>query len=211
MINQNLKKYIEQNILPIYQKLDKAHSGNHVYDVINKSFEIAKDFDVNLDMVYTIAAFHDIGLIEERERHHLIGGKMLEDDLFIQSLFSKEDLCIMKEAVEDHRASSKTPPRSIYGKIICEADRSDTMDIVIERTILFRMKNNESFESIYPDVLKHIQDKYGENGYLKVWLKTKGTTEMLTDIRGLLQNEIEFKKYAEKIYEKIKINGVSND
>src|SRR5690606_33144825 len=107
--------------------------------------------------------------------------------------------------------SSKTPPRSIYGKIICEADRSDTMDTVIERTILFRMKNNESFESIYLDVLKHIQDKYGENGYLKVWLKTKGTTEMLTDIRGLLQNEIEFKKYAEKIYEKIKINGVSND
>lgn len=205
MINENLKAYIKLNILPKYQTLDLAHSGNHVYDVIEKSLEIAKDYNVNLDMVYTIAAFHDLGLIVEREKHHIIGGEMLYDDIIIKSLFTFEELIIMKEAVEDHRASSKNPPRSIYGKIIAEADRSDTMDTVIERTILFRIKNNESFEMIYPDVLKHIEDKYGENGYLKVWLDTKYTKKMLSDIRTLLKNQKEFKKYTKAIYDKLNI------
>src|SRR5690606_8696569 len=152
MIDNKLKTYIEGNILPKYQTLDAAHRGNHVFDVIKKSFEIAKGYDVDLDMVYTIAAFHDVGLIVERDKHHIIGGEMLYQDDTIKNFFTEEQLVIMKEAVEDHRASSKNPPRSIYGKIVAEADRSDTMDTVIERTILYRMKYNESFEEIYPDI-----------------------------------------------------------
>ena len=77
------------------------------------------------------------------------------------------------------------------------------MDTIIERTILFRAKNNESFESIYPDVFLHIKEKYGENGYLKVWLETKYTKKMLTDIRGLLKNPDVFKAYAKSIYNKL--------
>jgi uncharacterized protein len=42
----------------------------------------------------------------------------------------------MKEAVEDHRASSSRQPRSIYGKIVAEADRDiDTHEIFL-RAIL---------------------------------------------------------------------------
>jgi len=203
MIHNKLKTYIEDNILPKYQTLDAAHSGNHVYDVIEKSFEIAKDYNVDLNMVYAIAAFHDVGLIVERDKHHIIGGEMLYKDEIIKNFFTEDQLVIMKEAVEDHRASSKNPPRSIYGKIVAEADRSDTMDTVIERTILYRMKYNESFEEIYPDILAHILEKYGENGYLKVFLETKYTTKMLSDIRELLKDKTKFKIYVYDIYERL--------
>ncbi len=203
MINEELRTYIELNIVPKYQLLDKAHSGNHVQDVIDKSLEIAKDYDVDLNMVYTIAAFHDLGLIVERERHHIIGGEMLFNDLYINSIFSMDELIIMKEAVEDHRASLKNPPRSIYGKIVAEADRSDTMDTIIERTILFRSKNFESFESIYPHVYAHIVEKYGEGGYLQVYLETKYSKKMLSDIRELLKNPEAFKEYVRNIYERL--------
>lgn len=203
MINQELKKYIETTILPKYQTLDLAHRGNHVYDVIETSFDIAKDYDLNLDMIYTIAAFHDVGLVIERQRHHIIGGEMLFEDPFINKYFTIEQIKIMKEAVEDHRASSKHPPRSIYGKIIAEADRSDTMDTVIERTILFRLKQNESFETMYPDIYQHIVEKYGENGYLQVWLETKRTKKMLEDIRKLLLDPKEFKSYVKRKYDLI--------
>jgi len=203
MINQELKKYIETTILPKYQTLDLAHSGNHVYDVIEISLEIARDYDLNLDMVYTIAAFHDVGLVVEREKHHIIGGEMLFHDAFINKYFNNEQIIIMKEAVEDHRASSKHPPRSIYGKVIAEADRSDTMDTVIERTILFRYKENESFETMYPDIYQHIVEKYGENGYLQVWLETKRTKKMLEDIRKLLLDPKEFKSYVKRKYDLI--------
>ena len=203
MNNQELKKYIETTILPKYQTLDLAHSGNHVFDVIETSFDIAKDYDLNLDMVYTIAAFHDVGLVVEREKHHIIGGEMLFHDAFINMYFNNEQIIIMKEAVEDHRASSKHPPRSIYGKVIAEADRSDTMDTVIERTILFRLKQNESFETMYPDIYQHIVEKYGENGYLQVWLETKRTKKMLEDIRKLLLDPKEFKSYIKRKYDLI--------
>lgn len=203
MINDNLKNYIKLNILPKYKILDMAHSGNHVQDVIDKSLEIAKDYDVDLNMVYTIAAFHDIGLIIERERHHIISGEMLVEDNFLKKFFTLEQLLIMKEAVEDHRASSKNSPRSIYGKIVAEADRSDTMETIIERSLLFRAKNSDSFESIYPDVYKHIQEKYGENGYLKVFLETKYIQKMLSDIRALLKNPAVFKEYTKIIFERI--------
>lgn len=203
MINQELKKYIETTILPKYQTLDLAHSGNHVYDVIEISLEIAKDYDLNLDMVYTIAAFHDVGLVVEREKHHIIGGEMLFHDAFINKYFNNEQIIIMKEAVEDHRASSKHPPRSIYGKVIAEADRSDTMDTIIERTILFRYKENESFETMYPDIYNHIVEKYGEHGYLQVWLETKRTKKMLEDIRKLLLDPKEFKSYVKRKYDLI--------
>lgn len=204
-INLSLKKYIEDNILPIYQKLDLAHSGNHVFDVINKSLSIAKDYDVNLDMIYTIAAFHDVGLIKDRKTHHIIGGKMLAEDEFIQNIFTKAEIKIMQEAVEDHRASNKTAPRSIYGKIVGEADRAENMDKIIERCLLFQMKSDEdTFDEIYPSVYDHIVTKYGENGYLTVWLKTVYVEEMLSDIRKLLKDSIKFKQYTKNIFNKMK-------
>jgi len=204
MINDELKAYIEINVIPKYKFLDLAHSGNHVQDVIEKSLDIARDYNVDFNMVYTIAAFHDIGLIVERDRHHIISGEMLLEDKFITKFFTFEQLITMKEAVEDHRASSKNPPRSIYGRIVAEADRSDTMDTIIERSILFRNNNSESFESIYPDIYKHIEEKYGENGYLKVLLKTKYSQKMLSDIRAMLKNPSAFKEYVKNIYEKLK-------
>lgn len=204
MIDKALKLYLETNILPKYQFLDLAHSGNHVYDVIEKSLEIAQNYNVDLNMVYTVAAFHDVGLIADRARHHIIGAQMLFDDEFLKGRFSLEQLNIMRAAVEDHRASAKAPPRSIYGAIVAEADRSDDMDTVIRRTILFRAKNDESFQKIYPDIYEHIQNKYGENGYLKVFLETKHTKKMLFDIRNLLKDKKVFKAYVKKIYDQIK-------
>lgn len=205
MIDLKLKNYIEENIIPIYEQLDKAHKSNHVYNVIESAFYISKNYDVDLNMIYVICAFHDIGLIENREKHHIIGGEMLMNDNFINNYFNNENLTIMKEAVEDHRASIKNPPRSIYGKIIAEADRTNSIEEVIERCILFAVSKNKTynFEDIFIHVNNHVIDKYGKDGYLKVWLKTELVEKMLFDIRELLKNPKEFKDYCYNIFLKI--------
>ena len=60
--SKELRDYIEKNIFPIYQKNDKAHDINHIYYVIRRSLIFAHQLDdIDDDMVYTIAAFHDIG------------------------------------------------------------------------------------------------------------------------------------------------------
>lgn len=201
-IDVSLQKYIENTIIPQYNNLDLAHKPSHVYDVIKSSFIIAKDYTVDLEMVYVIAAFHDIGLLVDRKTHHFIGGKMLYEDLNLRKYFNDEQLLIMKEAVEDHRASTSNKPRSIYGLIISEADLFDTAEVIIERTVLYRINNDKlnNFDIIYSDSKFHLEDKYGVNGYLVSWLNSNRVSNMLKELRNYLNNDELLKEYCYKVY-----------
>lgn len=65
----------------------------------------------------------------------------MKDDK-IKKWFSKDEIQIIKEAIEDHRASSNHEPRSVYGKIVSTADRTiKSIDDCIKRTYLYGKKN----------------------------------------------------------------------
>lgn len=72
MVDESLKNYIETNILPLYDDFDTAHRRDHVEMVIEQSLTIASDLDVDMNMVYAIAAYHDTGLTADRKTHHLV-------------------------------------------------------------------------------------------------------------------------------------------
>ena len=194
-MEKSLLTYLYQQIIPIYRHFDQAHQMDHVETIIINSLEIAKDYDVNMDMVYVIACFHDIGIKFGRSDHHLTGGLFLYEDEELKKYFTKEERTIMKEAVEDHRASNEHEPRSIYGKIIAEADRDIDPDIVILRTVQYSLKHYPEleFEGHYQRAYDHIKEKYGPSGYLKLWLETKKNREGLNQIHQLLKNENEIK------------------
>ncbi|MDE6002639.1 MAG: HD domain-containing protein, partial [Prevotella sp.] len=119
----DLVEFIETQILPQYAQFDKAHNMEHVTRVIRSSLDLARRTGADLDMAYAIAAYHDLGLMGPRAIHHITSGKILMQDARLRRWFSPEQLKLMKEAVEDHRASASRAPRSIYGKIVAEADR----------------------------------------------------------------------------------------
>ena len=185
-----LKTYLDQNILTIYKSFDQAHQPNHVKTVIKNALEIAKDHHVDQDMVYVIACYHDIGMQFGRSDHHMTGGLFLFEDETLKTYFNKDEMIIMKEAVEDHRASRKEAPRTIYGKIISEADRDIDPEIVILRTVLFGLKHypDLSEEDHFLRAYAHILEKYGPSGYLKLWLETKKNKDGLKKIHILLEN-----------------------
>lgn len=202
-MNKALHTYLKQHIIPIYHTFDQAHREDHVLSVIKHSLDIAKDYDVNMDMVYTIACYHDIGIQFGRSDHHLTGGLFLYNDESLKAFFNEEERLMMKEAVEDHRASRSEEPRSIYGKIIAEADRDISVDTVLLRTVQYGYKH-------YPKLTKeehikracdHIKEKYGPHGYLKLWLKTKKNEEGLKSIHTLLEDQQEIVKILETLYE----------
>jgi uncharacterized protein len=205
-MNDKLKTYLHENILPKYEKLDKAHQPEHVLSVINHALEIAKDYEVNLDMVYTIAVYHDIGMSRGREYHHITGAKYLFEDANLDSFFDIDQKHIMREAIEDHRASNKTPPRSIYGMIIAEADRDIEVEIVIKRTIQYGLANYPklSQEEQYQRLYQHLQQKYSENGYLKLWLDTKRNRHELSKLRALINEEKRLKEVFDKQFKILK-------
>ena len=53
------------------------------------------------------------------------------------ALVTDEQLLQMKEAIEDHRASNKQAPRTIYGMIVAEADRIIDPEVTLRRTVQY--------------------------------------------------------------------------
>lgn len=141
-INPEIVGYVEQNVIPKYVEFDKAHREDHVRMVIEQSLRLAGRMpEANPEMVYVVAAFHDLGLVNGRETHHIDSRKILESNIFIKAHFSEEEIRLMGEAVEDHRASSQHAPRSIYGMIVAEADRFIDPETIIRRTVQYGLSH----------------------------------------------------------------------
>ena len=137
MTKMPLQEYIEQTILPQYDAFDGGHKRDHAKAVIAESLRLARAHNADEQMAYVIAAYHDLGLRFDREKHHIYSGEILMADLTLRQWFTEEQLLTMRDAVEDHRASGKNPPRTIYGAIVAEADRQINPETVIARTIPF--------------------------------------------------------------------------
>lgn len=201
-MNQECIDYVESEILPRYASFDKAHQNDHVDRVIQESLRLAQYYEVNPDMVYVIAAYHDVGLVEGRERHHLVSGSLLQADQKLRNWFSEEEIQLMKEAVEDHRASNKHEPRSIYGKIVSEADRVIDAETTFRRTVQYGLSHypEMSPEEHYLRFRDHLITKYGEGGYLKLWIPQSDNAERLQEIRGILKNEVQLRNIFMKLF-----------
>ena len=119
-MNKELQAYVEQAILPRYEHFDRAHGPEHARTVIEQSLALARHYQVDRQMVYAIAAYHDVGLEKGREMHHIHSGEILAADTKLRQWFSPQQIAVMREAVEDHRASSDHEPRTIYGRIVAE-------------------------------------------------------------------------------------------
>ena len=171
-MDKELQQFITTKILPKYDRFDAAHQQDHARKVIDESLVLAGNYDVNVDMVYTIAAYHDLGLCEGRESHHLTSGRIMRSDERLLRWFSPEQIEVMAQAVEDHRASSDHAPRSIYGRIVAEADRNIDVDVIVVRTLQYGLAHYPELdrEGHIQRALQHLNEKYSRTGYLRLWI-----------------------------------------
>ena len=203
MITSTLQEYIEQYIIPRYTTFDKAHNLSHVQAVIERSLSLARQYNANTDMAYTIAAYRDWGLCKGRELHHIVSGEILTADKTLQQWFSTEQILTMSEAVEDHRASSQQAPRSIYGCIVAEADRQIDPDTTLRRTVQYGLKHLETNdrETHYQRFCDHLQEKYAEGGYLQIWLPESDNAQRLQQLRNVIANKTLLRQSFDKIFD----------
>jgi len=202
-ISIKLCEHIRERIIPQYVNFDKAHRIDHVEKVIEESMKLALHYEVNSAMVYTIAAYHDLGLCEGREFHHIVSGKILFADETLWQWFTDDQMLQMKEAIEDHRASNKQAPRSIYGKIVAEADRIIDPEITLRRTVQYGLSHYPEMdkERQYERFRKHLADKYAEGGYLKLWIPQSDNAGRLAELRQLITNEERIRRVFDQLYE----------
>ena len=201
MINPDIVSYIENEIVPRYDNFDAAHQRDHVNMVIKQSLEISNNLDVDLNMVYVIAAYHDTGLCDGRDHHHEVSAQIIKSDEDLRKWFSKEQIQTMADAAEDHRASAKNAPRTIYGRIVAEADRFIDPETIVKRTIQYGLDHYPelSKEQQYDRMMQHLHEKYGRNGYLKLWFPNSPNSARLERLHKMIDDETEIKEIFEKM------------
>ena len=195
--------YIQQEILPQYDAFDGGHKRDHAETVIRESLKLARAYAADETMAYVIAAYHDLGLKFDREKHHIHSGEIMMEDANLRKWFTEEQLMTMRDAVEDHRASGKNPPRTIYGAIVAEADRQIDPLTVIHRTMAYSLKllPDADFDMLYQRSLDHLHEKYAEGGYLKLWLNSERNVQGLAQLRALIHNEPELRKLCREWFD----------
>ncbi len=199
----DLVEFIETSILPKYSEFDKAHDLTHVTRVIRRSLDLVRTTGADINMVYAIAAYHDIGMSGPRAVHHITGGQILARDARLKRWFSPEQIKIMKEAVEDHRASASHAPRSIYGKIVAEADRDLEPSTVFRRTVQYGLANYPELdrEKQWQRFREHLDNKYSVHGYIRLWIPGSENERNLAELRELIVKPQELRRIFDTIFE----------
>ena len=205
MIRQEIIDYVEQEIIPRYDGFDAAHRRDHVLTVIEQSIAIAQHYDVDPEMVYTIAAYHDTGLCRGREHHHTESRNIVLSDTTLRRWFSQEQIATMGDAAEDHRASSGREPRTIYGRIVAEADRVIEPRTIIRRTIQFTLTHHPTLgrEQGYERMVEHLNEKYNYGGYLRLWIAESENAKRLEELRQIIAQPELLRQLYDEIYDEL--------
>ena len=216
-----LEEYIRKIIIPRYAGFDPAHREDHALTVISQAMVLLDGMkpwadshpdcediwksDVDREMLLAAAACHDLGLANGRQNHHLDSGKMIRCDERLREWFSPEQIEIIAQAAEDHRASGKTPPRSIYGMLVAEADRVIESETIIRRTIQFGFKNYPELdrEGHIERAVSHLREKYGRGGYLKLWIPWSDNAARLAELQELIADDTAVRSAVSRILESV--------
>lgn len=213
-----LEKYIYKEIVPQYAGFDSAHKEDHALTVIAQAIKLAQEMEswkdaqetldecwnvtVDMDMLIAAAACHDLGLINGRDNHHTDSGKIIRSDARLREWFSQEQIGIIAQAAEDHRASGKSAPRSIYGMIVAEADRIIVGETIIRRTIQFGLDRYPELdtEGHIERAISHLKEKYGRGGYLKLWIPWSDNAVQLSRLQDLIADTPALRAEVERIF-----------
>mgnify|MGYP002518100219 FL=1 len=220
-IREDIVRYVFDEIVSRYAGFDPAHRENHALTVIEQamylldsrttwlegqSAETACQWSEEIDreILFVAAACHDLGLVNGRENHHTDSGIIIRNDSRLKEWFTQEQIELIAQAAEDHRASGKSAPRSIYGKIVAEADRVIDGETIILRTVQFGFTH-------YPDLgreghieraVTHLKEKYGRGGYLKLWIPWSDNAARLSALQDTIADDEAIWKHVSEILDK---------
>ena len=201
-LDPTLVEYIETEVIPQYSAFDKAHREDHARSVIARALDLAQYYDVSPALVYTAAACHDLGLSVDRKTHHLESGRIIRSLEPLRQWFSADEIELMAQAAEDHRASSDHEPRSIYGRIVAEADRLIVPETIIRRTIQFGLSHYPELdrEGHWERTVEHLHEKYDYGGYLKLWIPESPNAAQLEALRQIIADKGALRVIFERLY-----------
>ena len=199
-VNPELKRYVETQLFPQYAKNDQGHGILHILEVVRRSFVLNKALNLNLDpnMIYVIAASHDLGKYEEHEtgeKHAKIAGRRFIQNGNFARFFTDDQRETIKEAIEDHSSSLEDMPRSDYGKLVSSADRNTSIEMVFIRSFFVGKRKNpdQNMEDYLEFTLNRLRKRYSIEDSENMFFADDDYETFLKDMRELLKDGEKFK------------------
>ena len=213
-VEDSLQSYLEQKVLPNYDSFDGAHRRDHARRVMARAMVLYRRLRGRMappdapmvtmmpEMVFAAAAMHDLGLAEGREEHHMASGRIIRSCEALRRWFNEEQVELIAQAAEDHRASAARPPRSLLGCIVAEADRDVEPERIVQRTVEYGLSHYPEFnrEGHWRRTLEHLHEKYAEGGYIKLWLPESPNAIPLAELRALIHDESRLRQLFDQFY-----------
>ena len=201
---EEIRDFVEREIVPRYDGFDAGHGRDHVQTVISQALSLAQYYPVvDRCMLLVAAAYHDLGLAFGRELHHIHSARIVREDERLQQWFNEDEINTIADAAEDHRASSDHEPRTIYGRIVAEADRIIDGETIVRRALQYGLKHEPGLdrEGQYRRLMEHMHEKYDYGGYLQLWIPESDNAKQLEAFRQTLANEEAFRRLFDTIYD----------
>ncbi|MBQ9017987.1 hypothetical protein IJ118_02915 [Candidatus Saccharibacteria bacterium] len=234
-VSPELRLYVETQIFPRYEAIG-GHGVSHIKDVIKRSLDFAErinageikttqeDFanlpssltpsakmsdKIDYDIVYVVAAYHDLGRELNNKLHHLMSAALFLTDETMQKHFDREKLRVIADAIMDHRASNELDPMTIYGRIVSSADRDTDVKPMFRRAAAY-------FQHLYPDasddvivqrVCERLSKKFvGESAYAakKMYFTNPAYDAALAEYNRMAADPTLFQTEAKKALAEIK-------
>ena len=199
-----IRDFVEREIVPRYDGFDAGHGRDHVQTVISQALSLAQYYpEVDRCMLLVAAAYHDLGLAFGRELHHIHSARIVREDERLLQWFNEDEINAIADAAEDHRASSDHEPRTIYGRIVAEADRIIDGETIVRRALQYGLKHEPGLdrEGQYRRLMEHMHEKYDYGGYLQLWIPESDNAKQLEAFRQTLANEEAFRRLFDTIYD----------
>lgn len=203
---EEISNFLHSEIVPCYDAFDPGHQRGHVLSVMATSQKLAKFYpEVDPAMVLVAAAYHDLGLSHGRKEHHTWSARILRADERLLRWFSPEEIEVMADAAEDHRASLGHAPRTIYGRLVAESDRQIDPHTVILRALQYGLAHYPGLdrESQFSRLQEHMQEKYAPGGYLQLWIPESDNAARLAELRRIIGDETQLRAQFDQIMQEI--------
>jgi len=203
---EEIMAFVEREIVPRYNNFDRGHSTDHARTVISQALKLAGFYpEVDTCLLLVAAAYHDLGLINGREHHHTDSARIIREDERLRQWFSEEEINTIADAAEDHRASNDHEPRTIYGRIVAEADRIIDAETIVRRALQYGLKHEPGLdrEGQYRRLMEHMREKYDYGGYLKLWIPQSDNARNLEAFRHILADAKAFRSLFDTIYNQL--------
>ncbi len=187
-----IERFLENEIVPLYDHFDAGHRRDHAHSVMNQCMELASFYpEADKAVALTAAAYHDTGLRAGRKTHHTESAHIVRTDSRLRRWFSPDEIELIADAAEDHRASLGHEPRTLYGRLVAEADRLIDANTVVRRTVLYGLDHYPELtrQQQYERMRSHMTEKYGRSGYLQLWIPESSNAARLEQLRQLIDNE----------------------